>query len=373
VTAGRGVPRSAPFVALLALLISCGRDAPSTEAGDPLARDTSLIAAPAVAAAPVARESSACVAPDKGSWEAAPVGAATFEVNRGTRGMSSQLRWLLSPDSAAILVIDDPNGVENEPVPDAVFYATERTGRTWRMDSVWSAAPSPDWKYLAVGRAVVIVGGPEQHVPAGAWNAPAQRLRELARVSAGEVPALSGDSLRAHSYAVSGMAVVEGAAATLVLEPSALPAATPRFVSLDGWRVGWSCDARSVLVGGKPVRAGDDETSATTRRAMISAGAATTNAAPDAIRWSEGPSTTIGVPTPVQARTLRVRNRSIESRAGRVLVRQTDGAGQAVERDVGPGVPLAATRGGHFILALAPRAGAPAQESSDHAVVYRVP
>lgn len=41
--------------------------------------------------------------------------------------------------------------------------------------------------------------------------------------------------------------------------------------------------------------------------------------------------------------------------------------------DVGPGLPLAATRGGHFILAIAPRAERRPHESPDHAVVYRVP
>lgn len=376
-SAGRSMARASLAAALLALAAACGRDAaPPSDAGGPLSRDTSLLAVPAApsrtAAAPVARDSSACVVPDGSAWEPAAVGAATFEVNRGTRGMSSQLRWTLSPDSSAILVIDDPNSVENEPVPDAVFYATERSGRTWRMDSVWSAAPSPDWRYLAVGRAVVIGGGEAQHVPAGAWNAPAQRLREIARAGAGQAPALSGDSLRAHSYSVSGMGVAEAAAVTLVLETSALPAAAPRFVSLDGWRVGWSCDARSVAIGVKPSRAGDDDSAATTRRVMVTAGDAST-VRRDEPRWTEGPNLMFGVPTSVQARPLLVRGRSIESRAGRVVVRPIGGAAKGVERDVGPGVPLAATRGGHFILALVPRAGARPPDASDHAVVYRVP
>jgi hypothetical protein len=56
-----------------------------------------------------------------------------------------------------------------------------------------------------------------------------------------------------------------------------------------------------------------------------------------------------------------------------VVVREGDGGGKSVERDVGPGVPLAATRGGHFILALAPRTGASPRDSSERSVVYRVP
>ncbi|MEO8563225.1 MAG: hypothetical protein ABI601_14170 [bacterium] len=369
---GQDAVRAAMLVGSLALIPSCGRDAAS--------RDSSAAHSPAAVRAETALatkhaplDMAACVAPMRSAWEAAPVGAATFVVNRGTQGMSSRTRWLLSPDSAAIVVIDDPVGVENEPVADAVFYATERTGRTWRMDSVWSAAPSPDWRYLAIGRAVVIGGGEQQRVPSSAWSAAAQRLREVVHDPSRPPLALTGDSLRAHSYPVSGMGVVEGAGVTLVLELDALPSATPRFIALDGWRVDWSCDARSIFIGERPVHAENGAPASTTRSAAIAVGGAPTSVRRSELHWSEGPIVTIGVATRSPARSLRVRGRSIESRSGRVVVRDVDGAGRAVEHDVGPGVPLAATRGGHFILALAPRAGARPQESSDNAVVYRVP
>ena len=42
-------------------------------------------------------------------------------------------------------------------------------------------------------------------------------------------------------------------------------------------------------------------------------------------------------------------------------------------RAVGPGMPLASTRGGRFILAMAPRSAAKPHESPDQLVVYRVP
>ena len=71
-----------------------------------------------------------------GDWTPATRGAATFVVNRATRGMAARVRWALAPDSSAIIVVEDPAGVENEAVPDGVFFGTERTGRTWRMDSV---------------------------------------------------------------------------------------------------------------------------------------------------------------------------------------------------------------------------------------------
>jgi hypothetical protein len=313
--------------------------------------------------------SSSCVAPDTGSWEPAAVGAATFVVNRGTRGMSSSLRWTLSPDSGSILVVDDPVGIENEPIPDGVLFATERTGRTWRMDSVWSVAPSPDWRRVAFGRAVFLRGGEEQQVPASAWEAPARTLRALA----GDHPSLTADSLRAHSYPVSGMGVAEGAGVTMVVELDSLPMAAPSFVALDGWRVGWSCDARSIAVGARPERVQNDEPATATRRVAFPRGSAVSQAPIAEHRWTGGPTLTIGVPFDSTTGRLAVRKRTIESRAGRVVLRETDGTGHTREHDVGPGVPLAATRGGRFILAIAPRPNPARHESPDHAVVYRVP
>ena len=121
-----------------------------------------------------------CVAFPREDWTPANVGAATFVVNRATRGMAAHVRWALAPDSSAIIVVEDPAGVENEAVPDGVLYATERTGRTWRMDSVWSAAPSPDWTRVAVGRAVVLGGGKEQVVAPARWAGAAAALAAIA-------------------------------------------------------------------------------------------------------------------------------------------------------------------------------------------------
>ena len=187
-----------------------------------------------------------CVVFPREDWTPANVGAATFVVNRATRGMAAHVRWALAPDSSAIIVVEDPAGVENEAVPDGVLYATERTGRTWRMDSVWSAAPSPDWTRVAVGRAVVLGGGKEQVVAPARWAGAAAALAAIA----GPQEAITADSLRAHSYPVSGMAVAEGAAATFVAEVARDERDAPiRFVALDGWRTGWSCDGRDVLIG----------------------------------------------------------------------------------------------------------------------------
>lgn len=63
----------------------------------------------------------------------------------------------------------------------------------------------------------------------------------------------------------------------------------------------------------------------------------------------------------------------IEGKDGRITVRDSSATGWSAPRDVGPGVPLAVTRHGRFVLAVAPRTDAKPYESPDHAVVYRVP
>ena len=352
---------------LLVLVAACG--APDrTPVRDTISRAPgSLTAAPAAPGSRAAE--SLCIAPPTSAWSAAPVGAATFVVNRATRGMTSRVRWMLAPDSSAIVVMDDPAAVENDAIPNGLLYATERTGRVFRMDSVWSAAPSPDWRRLAVGRAVVLGGGESQVIPPARWRVPAARLRALL----GPHPALAAESLRAHSFPVSGMAVVEGAAATLVADVASGAESAPlTFVALDGWRVRWSCDGADLFVGSRPARVQDDSPSASERRFSTSRVTLTSAPAAAGPVWTDGP--TLDISTPVargRGATLAVRAGTIEERAGRIGLR-TRATGDA-GRDSGPGVPLAATRDGHFILAIAPRTDPKPYESPDHAVVYRVP
>ena len=367
--------RSRPACAMgLALLSACSTgDGRSNGAKPDSARVVRAAAGSDSSGA--ARQSSvrgACVEFPSEEWKPASVGAATFVVNRATRGMAARVRWALAPDSSAIIVVEDPAGVENEAVPDGVFYAAERTGRTWRMDSVWSASPSPNWTRVAVGRAVVLGGGEQQKVAPSRWNAAAKSLAAIA----GPQPAIIADSLRAHSYPVSGMAVVEGAAATFVAGVARDEREAPiRFVALDGWSVRWSCDGRDVLIGVRPGRVQDDAPAKTTRRVAVEVDGGEVSGAPvaDSVPWINGPTLDISVPIARDARTLRARGRVIEGTANRISVRDSTASGWSPARDVGPGVPLATTRNGRFVLAVAPRADAKKYESPDHTVVYRVP
>jgi hypothetical protein len=260
--------------------------------------------------------------------------------------------------------------VENEAVPDGVLVASERTGRCWRMDSVWCAVRSADWWRVAVGRAVVLAGGEQQVVAPSRWTAAARSLAAVA----GPQAAITAESLRAHSYPVSGMAVAEGVAATFVADVSRDTAAAPvQFVALDGWRVRWSADGRDVLIGVRPERVQDDAPAATERRVAADGGATGAEPAAPAIPWMNGPTLDISVPIPREARTLRARGRLVEGRDDRITVRDSTANGWSAARAVGPGIPLAITRHGRFVLAIAPRADAKPYESPDRAVVYRVP
>ena len=347
--------RRAAFVVSIALTCAC---APR---GDGPRRDSTLDVVPP-------KDSSRSV--KRPEWTPAAVGAATFVVNRATRGMAARVRWTFAPDSGAILVVEDPAGVENEAVPDGVLFATERTGRTWRMDSVWSVAPSPDWMRLAVGRAVILGGGEKQVVARERWEGAARSIAAIA----GAHPAISAESLRAHSYPVSGMAVSEGAAATFVVDVGAdVQEAAVHFVSLDGWRVRWSADGHDLLVGVRPARVQDDAPATAARRVAVVMGQVTSAPAGDSGAWIAGPTLDISAPVTRDDTTLHARGRVFETKANHITVRDSSASGWSPARDVGPGVPLAATRHGRFLLAIAPRAGARPHESPDHAVVYRVP
>src|SRR3954470_4705547 len=91
-------------------------------------------------------------------------------VNRGTYGMASKLKWLISGDGSAIIAVVDPAGVENEAIPNAFFYGSESRNFQARMDSVWDVAPSPDWGSIAFSRARTLASGGEDSIPSSMWQ-----------------------------------------------------------------------------------------------------------------------------------------------------------------------------------------------------------
>jgi len=178
-------------------------------------------------------------------------------VNNGTHGMAERLKWAFSPDRKAVLVVADPAGVENEPVPNGFFFGDETSGFQVQMDSVWDVAPSPDWKSIGFGRAYGVVRG--------------EGTGTDLVVDVGRRTSIDTATLRAGSFASSGMsmarAVAQPGVITIPSNPrsqSAADSSAPRlFPIARGWRVAWTTDGSTLALGNNPARASDDEPSQT--------------------------------------------------------------------------------------------------------------
>src|SRR5207244_2069483 len=120
-------------------------------------------------------------------------------VNGGNGGMREKIRWILSPDRHALLVVDDPVGIENDPIPNAFFFGDEASQFQVQMDSVWDVVPSPDWKSLAFGRAYATQTGSD--------GAEVNLLPEVSRRTS-----IDTLTLRSASFPTSGMASMRGVA-----------------------------------------------------------------------------------------------------------------------------------------------------------------
>jgi hypothetical protein len=47
--------------------------------------------------------------------------------------MAARVRWALAPDSSAIIVMDDPVAVENDPIPNGLLFASEFIEDLYRL------------------------------------------------------------------------------------------------------------------------------------------------------------------------------------------------------------------------------------------------
>jgi len=330
--------------------------------------------------------SSACMNPDSNPAPAdstvlsrtAPVVSST-RVNQGTYGMRSTVKWLLSPDSSAMLVSVDPVGVENEPVANSFFYGSESRNFHTRMDGVWDVAPSPDWGTIAFSRAHVVSGGGSDTIPPALWT-------DLARRTGMDTATLINAS-----FASSGMALAKAIAQPGIIQvppdaraAGAAEAATPRLFRIPrGWRVRWTTDGTMVALGNNPALAADDEQSQSWA-ALDPKNGGFHGTLPEGARlitpaWVIGPSLEMSVPVDMQASPpINVvsgkRRFAIESSQGVITAREVgaEPARASTPFPIGSGKALAATKGGRYILALAPRRTAVANEVPIEAVIYIV-
>lgn len=299
-------------------------------------------------------------------------------VNTGTHGMAATVRWLMSPDQRAFIVVEDPVGVEAEPVPDAFLYASEATGAVVQLDGVWDVAPSRDWSRLAFGRAFIFRSGEADSIPAREWQ---RFLAWLPEDVAGRSTAATRARAEQYVFPVSGMSYAKGMAVTQVFPVESLPAGRPAAlrastVRLEGWRVRWTPSGDTLAVGAAPQMVEDDAdathwTYVRTRPVRSyhdSLGAATAPRRFANVPWIAGPTIDISIPFDMdKTRHIPALGATVSSAKGRIRVERRGGS-----FDVGPGAALAATRDGRFIAALRPN---PSRREFDHRtelVVYEL-
>ena len=163
--------------------------------------------------------------------------------------MAAQVRWILSDDRRAVLVVEDPRAVENEPVPNAFVFASEGNPPVQR-DSVWDVAPSPDWRRVAYGRAYTTRAGETDSIPPSEWH----RL-------AGSV-GLMESTVRKSVFPTSGMVTAYGVARPFVVSLNAAAdtsgAAAGGLPIAEGWRIAWTRDGSRLAIGAPPEVIADD-------------------------------------------------------------------------------------------------------------------
>jgi hypothetical protein len=290
--------------------------------------------------------------------------------------MRSQIRWVMPPDSSAILVVVDPVGIENDPIPNAFFFGSETRNFQTRMDSVWDVAPAPNWQAIAFSRAYTVRGDQNDTIPSSEWIVLSRRT------------GIDTATLIQSSFPASGMVSLRGIAQPGVIRipadiraPNATDEAAPRTFSIArGWQVRWTPDGSSIALGNNPAKSDDNEQSVSWTDMDAKSGAihgSFPEGAKLAIpRWVKGPvleqATAVdmsGAP-PLRVK-VGVKNYAIESVRGVITARES-GDSTSVPFTIGSGKAIAATHGGRYILALAPRRNAVANEMPVEAVVYTV-
>ena len=290
--------------------------------------------------------------------------------------MAERVLWTFSPDRNAVLVVADPGGVENEPVPNGFFFGDEARGFQTQMDSVWDVAPSPDWKWLGFGRAYSVVGG------AGTGT---DQLTEVSRRTS-----IDTATLRAGSFPSSGMsmsrAVAQAGVVHIPADPRQLAAgdsAAPKlFPVARGWRVRWTTDGTTLALGNSPARATDTEPSQTWAALDPITGAMhgtlPANVSLAEVKMTGGPTLDRSLPIEMtQSPPIQIRRGTqtftILSNRGVITIADPPGVGSTgAQRVVGAGIALGATAGGRYIIALAPRSTPDPSGSSVEPVVYTV-
>ena len=283
--------------------------------------------------------------------------------------MAARVRWTLSADRCALLVVEDPASVEADPLPNGFLLASERGPALVQRDSVWDVAPSPDWSRVAYGRAYGLLGRERDSIPESEWEELARRV------------GLAVNVVRRDAFHTSGMSLAYGVSRPVVVDVAS--GAERPLERTGGWRIAWSRDGGALLVGGAPSATRDDSPPA--RWDVVDAGTRAARSASERARsldsdvtraevaWTEGPTIDISVVPPAAGEPIEIDGGRVETREGVIRLTRTGAAGAGGGgKIVGPGVALVATRGGRFIAALVPDPARREYDPPVRLVVYQL-
>lgn len=252
---------------------------------------------------------------------------------------SDTLRWTAQGDSCGLLVVSRHVPVRALTPSDNAFLVAEWFGSAGFGD-IWDIAPSPKWDWIAYGQARRIDA--DRDIDTAAAETKTTRAELLARAIQ------SADGVR-----YLAIPVVEPLIDTCAGDECPLDAASPR---LGGWRVGWNDAGSLALFSGPEVPPHWQGVLPETRERVVDS---LTN--PTQINWAS------------RAIPDVVRHPAIVSGGGAyrfdaqhdsIFVTGPDRNGMEGTRYVGPGIPVAATRNGQYLLAVKP------EQDTWRAVIY---
>jgi hypothetical protein len=281
--------------------------------------------------------------------------------------MSARVRWTVSQDRRSLLVVEDPRGVENDPLPNGFVFASEGAPVVQR-DSVWDVAPAPNWHRVAYSRAWTTMPGETDSIPPREWH----RLAGLVGLTESDV--------RKNVFPTSAMVAAYGAARPFIVD-LANPQDTlaPQVTALpipEGWRLAWTADGTRLAIGAPSTMIADDGSPARWR--LVDPGDGSSRGAADPasfqrLQWTEGPNIDISTAVDMkQRRAFRSGELDVESEDGWIRVYAHDGTRVRAPRIVGPGIALTATANGQFIVAIAADPDAKTYDPPNLLVVYHI-
>ena len=322
------MPQLAPFARfiLIVVAVGCAQRPPAAAAQKP--------AGPSVDSLLKALRGRVLADTTSPAYKELNIMTAPVNVVEISRREADSLRWALQPDSCGLIAVAHLTARSGAVEPSDVMVLAAEWFGTMGASLVWDVAPSPRWDFLAYGTV--------------------RRFRQP-----GDVDTLaletqtSARELRAHAIVSSDSATVVDVAIIEPLRNTCSGDDCPSYAAspmLGGKRVAWSADGKAALLAGREEPPRWRAVDPVTRRPLAS-----DTDMPVMTRWTRRaiadflaqPSRTV----------VRAGPYAFAVDGDSIVVRGPDRNGRPARRTVGPGVPVAATRNGEYLLAIRRESG----------------